>query len=88
MLFTVVNYLPLLEEECGQKCVEYSKNNPDSEGSDSGADDDSENDSEDNFFSVADLHWKALPVSSRSFAPVTRHYCSFPAELHTPPPRA
>jgi hypothetical protein len=88
MVFTVVNYLPLLEEECGQKCVEHSKKITDTEGSDSGADGDTEHDSEDNFFSGVKLAFAALPVSSRSFVNITRHCCSFPAELHTPPPRA
>jgi hypothetical protein len=86
MIFTVVNYLPLLEEEVAHKKIELAKKAVGGEG-DTDTDDDSENDDETSFFDHAVIRWQGLPAKDHAYVHGLHFYGCLLDDKSTPPPK-
>ncbi len=88
MLFTVFQYIPILEEDVhATKSLEKKSDNPSDEND--GADDDSgddENDT-DEFFNHSSFHCFNLFATSSEFVIYQENYLSLVFSINTPPPK-
>lgn len=90
MIFTVIQYLPILEEETPGHRVEMSKKadqDDTSDGSDSGDDDDTENEKTDLFYHAA-LQYSSRLLTAQRFYIKHASYQHPVETINTPPPKA
>ena len=90
MVFTVIQYLPILEEETPGHRVEMAKKDSQddtADGNDSGDDDDTENEKTDLYFHPA-IKYANLLISAHHFHTKQISYRHPVEKIHTPPPKA
>lgn len=89
MLFTVINYLPLLEEETATKKIEICKKAENNESSEGGGDDETETDSESGslLHPGAEFYWTSIPGGRLFYASTFKDYFYLHDNKTTPPPR-
>lgn len=85
MIFTVVSYIPLLEEETAHKKVEFAKKGQNSEGAD-GDDDETETEKQE-YAGVDLLVLHSLQSTEYRHVKSFFNYASLLDDLNTPPPR-
>lgn len=91
MLFTVVQYVPVLEEEAPHAKVDFSKKIKDTSegdgGEDSTPDSDADSMTSEGIVSGFNINW-ALAVSSVNiYRTNPDFYSSLPGNINTPPPK-
>jgi hypothetical protein len=87
MLFTVVNYIPTLNEETAQKKIELAKKNQGEESTDSDSEDETETDSENLFRNEGHIILSEPDTYSIAHYQYTLHYKGHLNDLSTPPPK-
>jgi hypothetical protein len=88
MIFTVINYLPLIEEEVSSKKIEVCKKvNPGE--SPEGFDNETEGDNEaDNLFNNSlNFDWSSLFIKEHTYVNTFKDYFFLSEDRSTPPPK-
>lgn len=89
MLFTVFQYVPILEEEIHASKTMSKKSNtasPEQDGADDDSGDDDEGDS-DEFFNHSNYQNFKLSLSGTGFTAIPESYISLISSINTPPPK-
>lgn len=89
MLFTVFQYVPILEEETPGHKVEMAKKMDNTDGDSDGSDDDCDDDSEPLFHSFFQSSLISIQSDKDlSHTCCSNHYKHQLSNIHTPPPKA